>query len=304
MTPASATSAETVTREGELNSITGALYVVATPIGNLSDLSARAADVLRSVQIVACEDTRRSRVLLDHVGSRQARLVSCHEHNETSVAPQLIQAIQAGEKVALISDAGTPKVADPGFALIRLAWQNEIIPIPIPGCSAVTAALSVCPLSVDPFLFEGYLPSRATLRRRRLETLAPMDAALVFFEAPHRVIDMLRACAEVFADRRVMVARELTKLHEELRLGVPGELASALAAADALRGEFVIVVERAVKASRESGSTVVDSTTLLRALLEELPASRAAKIVSRVTGADRRALFNEAIRLGGRADQT
>ena len=197
-----------------------ALYLVATPIGNLSDITIRALQVLAGADVLACEDTRVTRVLLERYGIRR-RMVAYHEHNETEAAPRLVAALQAGNSVALASDAGTPLVSDPGFRLVRAARQAGVRVVPVPGPSAVLAALTASGLATDSFLFAGFLPARAGARSRRLQALAGVPATLVFFESPRRLAASLQAMAEVLGARDVVVARELTKAFEEVRAAPP-----------------------------------------------------------------------------------
>ena len=191
----------------------GTLFVVATPIGNLDDITLRAVDVLKSVAIVAAEDTRRSGVLLAHIGARPERLLSLHDHNEGGRSEQLLDLLQRGHDVALISDAGTPLISDPGFELVRRVRGEGVRVVPIPGPSSVTAALSASPLPIERFLFEGFLPSRATARRKRLRELAASSVAVVFFEAARRLRETLDDLVGIVdGDRQILLAKELTKI--------------------------------------------------------------------------------------------
>jgi 16S rRNA (cytidine1402-2'-O)-methyltransferase len=193
----------------------GTLFVVATPIGNLEDITLRAADVLRRVAIVAAEDTRRSRVLLAHIGATPQRLLSFHDHNESARSGQLLALLQQGHDVALVSDAGTPLISDPGFELVRLVRSHGVRVVPIPGPSAVMAALSASSVPVDRFYFEGFLPARSEARRKRLAELVTLPVSVVFFEAARRVRATLAELAKIVsAQRQVLLAKELTKIHE------------------------------------------------------------------------------------------
>ncbi|MBD3347595.1 MAG: 16S rRNA (cytidine(1402)-2'-O)-methyltransferase [Candidatus Eisenbacteria bacterium] len=219
----------------------GRLYVVATPIGNLDDISARAIDVLRSVDAIAAEDTRRTRKLLSRyeIGTP---LVSHHEHNEDRAARRVVERILGGHSVALVSDAGTPLISDPGYRLVRLAADEGIDVVAVPGPSAVTAALSVSGLPPLPFRFEGFLPRKKAARRRKLESLAGERATLIFYVSPHRVGAVLSDLVETLGDRPAALARELTKIHEEVRRAPLSELLDG-AAERPPRGEIVVVVQ-------------------------------------------------------------
>jgi 16S rRNA (cytidine1402-2'-O)-methyltransferase len=221
----------------------GRLYVVATPIGNLADVTLRAIRVLGEVDVIAAEDTRTTRKLLAHHGIRTP-LVSYHEHNETVRTPELLERMRGGETVALVSEAGTPSISDPGYRLIHEAIGAGVSVEPIPGASALLAAIVVSGLPSDAFVFEGFLPRRRSERRRRLENLASEGRTLVFFEAPHRLDHALTDLLEVLGDRKVALCRELTKLHEEVRRGALSELVAALRRAP-VKGEIVLVVEGA-----------------------------------------------------------
>ena len=216
----------------------GTLYVVATPIGNLADLSHRAAESLAKVDLVACEDTRRSVKLLNHYGIRRP-LESYHEFNEAEKAEELAARIGAGADVALISDAGTPTVSDPGYRLVRLCRAHAIPIVPIPGPSASVAALSVSGLPSDVFFFGGFLPARKSHRRRKLASVESLPATLIFYETPRRIRSALEDMLEILGDREIFVGRELTKLHEEHLCGRIAEVLPRIVE----KGEFVIVVE-------------------------------------------------------------
>jgi len=271
----------------------GALYVVATPIGNLGDMSARAVEVLRSVDIIAAEDTRHSKRLLDHYAI-DGRLVSCHDHNEADSSARLVAEILAGRSVALISDAGTPLVSDPGYRLVQEAIAAGVTVIPVPGPSAMVAALSVAGLPTDRFCFEGFLPARQKARLAALHALRLESRTLVLFEAPHRVAELLRDMIEVMGEgRRVTVARELTKQFEQVWRGSLAE-AAVMVESGAIpeRGEFVIVLEGAPGSGLE-----VDSERLMEILLRELPPATAAGLASEITGIARKRLYEVAVSL-------
>lgn len=222
----------------------GTLYLVATPIGNLADITYRAIDVLTSVELIACEDTRHTRKLLQHYGI-STKTISYHEHNEQDRARQLIELLREGKDVAVVSDAGTPSISDPGFRLVRAAIENEIPVVPVPGPSALIAALIAAGLPTDEFCFGGFLPARSNARRTRLTELRSVPGTLIFYEAPHRLAETLKDALETLGEREAVVARELTKLHEELRRGRLSELAEHYSH-EQPRGEIVIVIDRTV----------------------------------------------------------
>jgi 16S rRNA (cytidine1402-2'-O)-methyltransferase len=218
----------------------GKLFVVATPIGNLGDATPRSIEVLKSVDAIAAEDTRRTRKLLAHFGISTG-LLAYHDHNEARVSSEIVARIEGGQDVALVSDAGTPLVADPGYRLVSAAAERGIEIVAVPGPSAVVAALSVAGLPPQPFHFAGYLPRKSGQRRTRLASLAALSCTVVYYESPHRIAAALRDMFEVLGDRRAVVARELTKVHEEVIRGTLSEL-SSLAEGRALKGEIVVVV--------------------------------------------------------------
>lgn len=271
----------------------GKLYVVATPIGNLADITARAVEVLGSVSLVAAEDTRHSKRLLDHLGIK-VPLVALHDHNEATTADELAAQMTSGKSVALISDAGTPLVSDPGFRLVRACIACDIEVTPIPGPSAVIAALSAAGLATDRFCFEGFLPAKSAGRRARLEALRRESRTLIFFEAPHRVATVIDDMREIAGgERAVTLARELTKQYEQIWRGTLADAAMALAREDILqKGEFVIVLEGAPLAASN-----FDERELMETLLSALPPATAASIASRLTGGNKRHLYDIALSL-------
>jgi 16S rRNA (cytidine1402-2'-O)-methyltransferase len=281
----------------------GTLWVVATPIGNLEDLSPRAQRILGEVDLVACEDTRHSGRLLAAFGLK-ARLAPLHEHNEEREVPGLIARLEAGEHIALVSDAGTPLVSDPGFRLVRAAAAAGLAVRPVPGPSALLAALSVAGLPTDRFAFEGFLPARASARRARLRELAGEARTLVFFEAGNRLTALLGDAGETLgAGRMATVARELTKLHESVYRGTLAELAKRLAAdPDAVRGEVVVVIAGCEVSAQHEGDEAM-LMRLLPALLEELPPSRAVRIAAKLAGVPRRRAYALALQLGAAAGE-
>jgi 16S rRNA (cytidine1402-2'-O)-methyltransferase len=266
----------------------GQLHVVATPIGNLKDISLRALEVLGTADLVVAEDTRHSRVLFSHHGLSPP-LQAMHEHNEAAVIPALLERLKAGENIAVVSDAGTPLISDPGYRLVRAAHEAGIAVQAVPGPSAVTAALSVCGLPTDRFAFEGFLPAREAARRRVFEELRHEPRTLVFFETGQRIEASLETLASVLGvDREIAVCRELTKRFETVLLGPVGDVRRRIAAdSDQCRGEFVLVVTGADQPEPDRQAAI----DLTRELARELPASKAARIAARITGVPRRELF-------------
>ena len=219
----------------------GTLYIVATPIGNLEDISQRTLRVLREVDLVACEDTRHTGKLLNHFGIN-TETISYHEHNERERAEELCLILESGKSIALVSDAGTPLISDPGFRLVNAAIEKNISVVPVPGAAAVVAALAASGLPTDQFYFAGFLPPRANARRARLAELAGIPATLVFYEAPHRIAATLRDAVEILGNRQAAVARELTKLHEEFARGRLHELVERFPKTENVRGEIVLMI--------------------------------------------------------------
>lgn len=276
----------------------GVLYVVATPIGNLGDLTERARQVLSQAAVIAAEDTRHTGRLLQHFGVA-APLLSLHDYNEARRADDILRRLAQGADVALVSDAGTPLISDPGYAVTHAAIAAGYQVVPIPGACAAIAALAASGLPTDRFAFEGFLPAKTGARRDHLGELQSESRTLIFYEAPHRLAVTLKDMAEQFGDvRQAVVARELTKQYESFYRGALSELAERAARdADMTRGEIVIVV---AGAAPENLSSSFDLTRLLRALLEELPASQAAKIAARATGEKRAAVYELALRLANK----
>jgi 16S rRNA (cytidine1402-2'-O)-methyltransferase len=275
----------------------GTLYVVATPIGNLSDITLRALELLAAVDIIAAEDTRRTRGLLDRHGITTP-LTSLHEHNEAEKVPELIAQLQGGQSVALVSDAGTPLISDPGYRLVVAAHEAKLETVPVPGPSAVLAALSVAGIATDRFAFEGFLPTRATKRREKLSALAREQRTLVMFEAPHRLRATLEDMRErLGGTRKVTVARELTKQFETLYHGTLDQVIEDVEAdSAAAKGEIAIVVEGA----RESDPVRKDADEVLAVLGRELPPRQAARLAAKLTGVDARSLYRRLARKDGR----
>jgi 16S rRNA (cytidine1402-2'-O)-methyltransferase len=266
----------------------GTLYIVATPIGNLGDLGARARDVLQAAAVIAAEDTRRASQLLARTGARRP-MVSLHDHNETAQIQRLLGELASGHSIALVTDAGTPLISDPGLKLVQAAIEAQIAVVTIPGPSAVTAALSVAGLPTDRFVFEGFLPRRAAARQERLRELAGEPRTLVLFEAVHRIAATLDDLVGIFGTaRRAVLCRELTKVHEQVARGSLAELRAALGADVPLLGEFVIVVEGRTAPAAPGDAEVI---RLYELLVAELPPSRAVALCARITGRSRNAVY-------------
>ena len=271
----------------------GKLWIVATPIGNLDDISVRAREVLCAVDLIAAEDTRHSAALLRHIGST-VRTFALHEHNERAASDQLVERMREGAQIALISDAGTPLISDPGFRLVRAAREAGVVVSPVPGACAAIAALSVAGLPSDRFVFEGFLPAKSAARRAHLETVQAETRTLIFYESSHRIDETLNDALAVFGgERRAALARELTKLFETVLDGTLAELAARVAAdADQRRGEFVLLVAGA--AEDVDAARLLEGQRVFDLLRRELPPSRAAKVAAEITGAPRKALYEGA----------
>lgn len=272
------------------------LYVVATPIGNLSDISARAVEVLKQVDLIACEDTRHSSRLLNHLNI-QKPLLSYHDHNESQQTQNLIAKLQAGQSIALISDAGTPLISDPGYQLVKQAHENNIVVVPLPGPCALITALSASGLPSDRFTFEGFLPAK---QQARVETLAKLRAetrTLIFYESTHRISASLDDMVKVFgADRQAVVARELTKAFETLRGDKLGNLSEWVKGdANQRKGEVVLLVRGAEAV--EQDDVRVEAEKVLAVLLEELPVKQAAQLAAKITGGKKNALYQMALEM-------
>ena len=274
------------------NESSGRLYVVATPIGNLSDMTGRAVSMLRSVSLIACEDTRRTGRLLKHLGVPSPELLALHDHNERTVTETVLSRLEAGDDVALVSDAGTPLVSDPGFVLVRSAWSRGTAVVPVPGASAVTSAVSVSPIPAGRFRFEGFLPAKAAARDAALARLLAEDLAVVFLESPRRIRATLAAIAALGGgDRDILLCRELTKLHESLAVAPVSEFAANVDRVPE-RGEFVCVLAPGTPKPPPDAAA-----ELLAALLDELPPARAARVAARITGRPRAELYSLALAL-------
>ena len=277
--------------------MSGTLFVVATPIGNLEDLTPRARQTLASVDLIAAEDTRHTMRLLSNIGAKPA-LMALHDHNEERAAHTVISALESGKDVALVSDAGTPLVSDPGFRLVRDAHKQGIKVVPLPGASAVTAALSAAGLPTDRFCFEGFAPSKRAARRKWLGELADEARTIVLYESVHRISDCLADLEEIFgADRNAFIGRELTKLHEQCVQGPLGELKRQVDEGDIVsKGEFVIVVSGAERGDDSD----IDVDRMLMLLSAHLSAKEVARITAELTGQKKNALYERILELQGK----
>jgi len=270
-------------------SMAGTLYLVATPIGNLEDITHRALRVLKEVDLIACEDTRHTRVLLNHYGIR-TKMLSYHEHNEQARAIELGVMLSEGASIALVSDAGTPGISDPGFRLVNEAGARGARVVPVPGPTAFVAALIASGLPADEFFFGGFLPARSSARRARLEQVQAISSTLIFYESPHRVAEALADAREILGEREAAVVRELTKIHEEVSRARLSELAQRFASEDAVRGEIVILIDRRVINGGETAKslTTADIAARVAALeMEGLDQRAALKKAARELGLSR-----------------
>jgi len=276
-----------------MNNTVGKLWVVATPIGNLEDLSPRAQKVLKSVNLIAAEDTRHSQSLLAHFGI-STRMIALHEHNERTESARLVEMMHQGAEIALISDAGTPLISDPGFRLVRAAQAEDIVVSPVPGPCAAVAAISVAGLPSDRFVFEGFLPTKSKARRAHLASFTTETRTLIFYESSHRIMETLVDCAAVFgANRQAVLARELTKLFETIRDDSLAGLIQVLEKdPNQKRGEFVLLIAGARE--EESDPQLAEGRRIFDILRTELPPSQAAKLAAAITGAARKSLYEEA----------
>jgi 16S rRNA (cytidine1402-2'-O)-methyltransferase len=274
----------------------GLLYVVSTPIGNLEDITYRAVRVLKEVDWVASEDTRTTKRLLDHYGIA-THCISYHEHNETGRAEELIARVQGGETGALVSDAGTPLLSDPGYRIVRAAVQAGVRIEALPGPSALLAGLVVSGLPTDQFHFGGFLPHKQGQRTRVLEALRDEPATLVFYEAPHRILESLEDIAATLGEREVVVARELTKMHEEVLRGTPAEIRAALDSRESVRGEFVVLIAKAGEPAHDDTPPEEAVDALVRAGVNRMDAM---KTVARQRGLSKRDVYRIVNNLSGR----
>ena len=260
----------------------GTLYLIATPIGNLEDITHRAVRLLGQVDVIACEDTRHTKKLLSHYGIN-TRTISYHEHNERERSTELIERLKSGADVAVVSDAGTPGISDPGFRLARIAIDCDVQVVPVPGASALISALVASGLPTDEFFFGGFLPARSGARRARLAELRSLPATLIFYEGPHRIAATLKDALEILGERQAVVARELTKMHEEIARGSLSELTARFSLPESARGEMVLIIDRTVMPSE---SVVYQSDASVSALVTEFE----------VNGLDHRAALKKAAR--------
>ena len=282
-------------RKGESG---GTLYVVATPIGNLDDLSPRATRTLASVDVVAAEDTRHSGRLLSHLGI-QKRMIALHDHNEKDRAAGILAELQAGRDVALISDAGTPLISDPGYVLVREARVAGHRVSPIPGACALVTALSAAGLPTDRFLYVGFLPAKRSGRKASLDLLSSEVATLVFYESPHRILESVRDIAEVLgSEREIVLGREITKTFETFYSGSVAEVLAELERdPHGSRGEFVVMVRGAMAQAGNNKEATMDVDRVLRVLLAELPVKKVAKMAAELTGLSKNELYQRALTL-------
>jgi 16S rRNA (cytidine1402-2'-O)-methyltransferase len=269
--------------------MSGILYVVATPIGNLEDITYRAVRVLGQVNWIACEDTRQTRKLLDHYGIKTAQ-ISYHEHNELERSKELCSRLLGGESGALVSDAGVPLISDPGYRLVHSAVGAGVVVQPVPGPSALLAALSASGLPTDAFHFGGFLPAKPGQRVHALEALKNEHATLIFYEAPHRVVEALADIQTVLGDRDVVVAREITKIHEEFLHGTASELVAQLAARDVIKGEITLLVAKATRPEADDRPIEVAVEAQMRSGLSRMDAIKA---VARSRGLSKRDVYRE-----------
>ncbi|HVA55023.1 MAG TPA: 16S rRNA (cytidine(1402)-2'-O)-methyltransferase [Gammaproteobacteria bacterium] len=276
----------------------GMLYVVATPIGNLDDLSPRARHTLAEVGLIAAEDTRHTSMLLSHFGIHTP-LISLHDYNEAQKTPRLVEKLLTGISLALVSDAGTPLISDPGFNLVRAAWAAGVRVIPIPGTCALIAALSVSGLPTDRFVFEGFLPAKTAARKKRLADLATDPRTLVFYESIHRLKESLNDMAQILGGERLsVIARELTKLHEDVRAGMLAELVNQIESNSfAIKGEVVLMVAGAM--STQITETSLDVDHVLKVLLTAMPVKQAAALAAKITGLSKNQLYQRALGISG-----
>ena len=269
--------------------MSGILYIVATPIGNLEDITHRAVRVLGEADLIACEDTRQTRKLLDRYGIGKP-LASYHEHNEQERSDELIRELEGGKNIALVSDAGTPLIADPGYRLVQKARAHAITVTPIPGPSAIIAALSASGLPTDAFEFRGFLPVKRAQRRRLLEEIRGSESTQVFYEAPHRIVETLDDVAEVLGDRPVVMGRELTKLHEEFLSGTAAEIRDALKSRTAIKGEFTVMIGKGTGRATDD-RPIEDVVADLES--QGVPRMEAYKRVARERGISKREVYKK-----------
>jgi len=280
-------------------SVSGVLYVVATPLGNLEDITLRALRILKEVDLIAAEDTRHTKKLLTHY-SITTPLTSYHDHIETEKAPVLITQLQAGKNIALVSDAGTPGIADPGYRLVKGAAEVGIPVIPIPGSSTVAALLSVGGLPTDRFVFEGFLPAKASQRRKTLQRLKHEERTLLFFESPYRLLDALLDIEDIFGDRPLVIGRELTKMYEEVLRGPVGELRAQLQSRE-IKGEIALLVGGATEQGRDSHEFSL-AEDILRLRAQGLALKEIAQVIGEQRGIPKREVYAVGVQLEAQKD--
>ncbi len=279
----------------------GRLFVVATPLGNLEDITLRAIRVLRDVDLVASEDTRRTRKLLSSLGIG-VRLLSCNEHNERERVVDVLEVLEKGKDAAFVTDAGTPGVSDPGARLVREIRERGFVVLPVPGPSAVSSALSVCGMKADAYHFAGFLPSAQGERKKALRTLAGLLVPLVFFEAPHRIVDALKDMIEVLGDRNGFLAREMTKVHETYLFGSLSYILDELRKSKRVRGEITVVVEGSARKGRRERVITKEMEDALSALLsgKRMGVKEASTLLSRLTGVKKGRIYKAALEINKR----
>lgn len=275
--------------------MSGKLYIVATPIGNLDDISLRAIDTLREVDLVAAEDTRHSQGLLRHLGLHKS-MISLHEHNERERIQRIRQELEQGRNIALISDAGTPLISDPGFPLVRALVEAGLQVVPVPGASSLLAALCAAGLPTDHFSFHGFLPHKKAERRTRIEALKRLAGTQVLFESTHRILALLEQIGEVMPAAQLVVAKELTKQHERFIRGDAAQCLQELASDPLLKkGEFVVLIHQ--PRQQQTDTLAIDSDQLLRRLLQDLPLKKAVKLAVDITGQKKNQLYQRALQI-------
>ncbi|MDJ0832046.1 MAG: 16S rRNA (cytidine(1402)-2'-O)-methyltransferase [Gammaproteobacteria bacterium] len=275
--------------------MSGKLYIVATPIGNLDDISLRAIDTLREVDLVAAEDTRHSQGLLRHLGLHKS-MISLHEHNERERIQRIRQELEQGRNIALISDAGTPLISDPGFPLVRALVEAGLEVVPVPGASSLLAALCAAGLPTDHFSFHGFLPHKKAERRTRIEALKRLAGTQVLFESTHRILALLEQIGEVMPAAQLVVAKELTKQHERFIRGDAAQCLQELASDPLLKkGEFVVLIHQ--PRQQQTDTLAIDSDQLLRRLLQDLPLKKAVKLAVDITGQKKNQLYQRALQI-------
>jgi 16S rRNA (cytidine1402-2'-O)-methyltransferase len=275
--------------------MTGVLYIVATPIGNLNDISLRAIEILKQVDVIAAEDTRHSIRLLNHLGIRN-KLMSLHEHNEKDRIDGIIDDLKQGNNIALISDAGTPLISDPGYPLVKAVQDAGLRVSPIPGVSSIIAALSAAGMPTDPFTFYGFLSPKNSERLSKLSALRQQQGTLVFLESTHRIERLLEQLCELYADNRIVVAKELTKAFERFMSGTPAEILLLMQQEPALKkGEFVVLIDNPITISEKNLSD--EDIEILKLLLENLPLKKAVQLSTRISGKKKNDIYQQALEL-------